>query len=61
MRDGTNLIPGSATSYLDRGDARPGMILPADGTVAAFGDLGWHWGGTWTNPVDHMHFSANGR
>ena len=61
VRDGTEVIPGLATSYLDRSDVRPGMILPGDGTVTAFGDLGWQWGGTWANPVDHMHFSANGR
>lgn len=61
VRDGTDLIPGFATSYLDRGNVRPGMIVAGDGTVSAFGDVGWQWGGAWSNPVDYMHFSANGR
>ena len=37
------------------------MILPGDAVVAAFTGIGWTWGGTWTNPVDYMHFSASGR
>jgi D-alanyl-D-alanine carboxypeptidase len=56
-----SVIPGLATSYLDRANGRPGMIVPGAGVVEAFAGIGWGWGGAWGNPVDHMHFSANGR
>ena len=55
------LIPGLASTYLDRADVRPGMLVPGAGPVEAFAAIGWGWGGTWSNPVDYMHFSANGR
>lgn len=60
VRDG-GVIPGLASAYLDRTNVRPGMLLPGDGAVGAFAAIGWGWGGEWSNPVDHMHFSANGR
>jgi len=29
--------------------------------IAAFGSVGWGWGGSWTgNTKDYMHFSING-
>ena len=60
LRDG-GVIPGLAATYLDRADVRPGMIVPGGGVVEAFADIGWEWGGTWSDPVDYMHFSASGR
>jgi len=49
----------TALSYLNRSRARPGMVTPA--VVAAFGSIGWGWGGAWTGATkDYMHFSANG-
>jgi hypothetical protein len=58
-RDG-GVIPGLASSYLDRATARPGMVRPGDAVTGAFAAMGWRWGGTWSAP-DLMHFSATGR
>ena len=58
-RDG-GVIPGLASSYLDRATARPGMVRAGDVVTGAFAAMGWRWGGTWSEP-DLMHFSANGR
>lgn len=55
------LTPGLASTYLDRADVRPGMVVPGGGVIEAFADIGWEWGGTWGSPVDYMHFSATGR
>lgn len=54
------VLPELASAYLDRGWVRPGMIRPGDVVVRAFTAIGWTWGGTWTSPVDRMHFSATG-
>ncbi len=48
--------PGSVT-YLDRANVRPGMVVEGSAAVAAFDAAGWGWGGRWTSPVDHQHFS----
>jgi hypothetical protein len=58
---GDRVLPELASSYLDRANLRPGMIIEGDPVAAAFDDAGWTWGGRWTNPVDYMHFSADGR
>jgi hypothetical protein len=55
------VLPELATSYLDRGDVRPGMILPRGVVVKAFASIGWEWGGDFRSLKDYMHFSANGR
>lgn len=60
VRDGS-LIPGLASTYLDRANVRPGMFVAGGGPVAAFAAIGWQWGGEWENPRDYMHFSASGR
>jgi hypothetical protein len=59
-RKGDRVLPELASSYLDRANVRPGMILEGDPVTAAFDDAGWTWGGRWTSPVDYMHFSADG-
>ncbi len=41
--------------YLERGDARPGMITEGDLCYEAFVSRGWSWGGYWPNP-DYQHF-----
>jgi D-alanyl-D-alanine carboxypeptidase len=56
-----DVIPGLASSYLDRADVRPGMLVPGGPVIEAFTAIGWEWGGAWTNPIDYMHFSAAGR
>lgn len=50
------VLPPAGAAYLDRSVERPGMIL-ADGLVVrAFAEIGWQWGGAWTDPVDYHHF-----
>ncbi|MGW9073937.1 M15 family metallopeptidase [Streptomyces yangpuensis] len=51
--------PPNARAHLRRSPARPGQIHPGDAVAAAFREVGWQWGGHWTNP-DYQHFSANG-
>jgi hypothetical protein len=57
---GDLVLPELASSYLDRGRARPGMIRPGDVVTSTFAGIGWTWGGTWRSPTDLMHFSATG-
>jgi hypothetical protein len=58
LRDGTVLPPGAVT---DRDQATKGLITPAGVVVEAFAEIGWGWGGDWTNGVvDYQHFSASG-
>ncbi|GAA2860283.1 hypothetical protein Acy02nite_56480 [Actinoplanes cyaneus] len=57
---GKVVLPELATSYLDRGNARPGMVLARGPVVAAFAEVGWKWGGDYRSLKDFMHFSANG-
>jgi len=56
---GTTSHPASVP-FLVRTPA-PGVIVEGDAVVAAFDAVGWGWGGRWDDPVDHQHFSANGR
>jgi hypothetical protein len=57
---GDVVLPELATSYLDRGDVRAGMIQPDGPVVRAFASVGWQWGGDYRSLKDFMHFSANG-
>jgi D-alanyl-D-alanine carboxypeptidase len=57
---GDLVLPELASSYLDRGRVRPGMIRAGDAVTGAFAAIGWTWGGTWRSPTDLMHFSATG-
>ena len=58
---GDVVLPELASSYLDRGDVRPGMITRDGPVVAAFAAVGWAWGGSFRSLKDYMHFSADGR
>lgn len=58
---GDVVLPELATSYVDRGDVRPGMILPDGPVVAAFRRIGWGWGGAWHSLQDRQHFSLHDR
>ena len=58
---GDLVLPELASSYLDRGRVRPGMITPDGPAVRAFAAIGWGWGGTWSSLQDFQHFSRNGR
>jgi hypothetical protein len=53
------ILPELAETYLDRDNVRIGMIN--ERIVALFDELGWGWGGRWTNSSDWMHFSHDGR
>jgi hypothetical protein len=57
---GKTVLPELASAYVARKNVRPGMVLAGDATVRAFASIGWQWGGSWTNPKDIMHFTANG-
>jgi hypothetical protein len=57
---GDRVLPELAGAYLDRSNVRPGMIEPGDVVTTAFASVGWTWGGSWHDPVDRMHFSADG-
>ncbi len=57
---GKIVLPELATSYLDRADARAGMVRPNDAVDRAFASIGWQWGGDYRSLKDFMHFSANG-
>jgi hypothetical protein len=57
---GNVVLPELATSYLDRGNVRPGMIRAHGPVLTAFATIGWKWGGDYHSLKDFMHFSANG-
>jgi hypothetical protein len=57
---GDLVLPELASSYVDRGRDRPGMVQPGGPAVRAFTAIGWKWGGEWSSPVDLQHFSATG-
>lgn len=57
---GKVVLPELATSYLQRGNLRAGMIRPGGPVVRAFASIGWKWGGHYHSLKDFMHFSANG-
>lgn len=56
---GGTLRPAAGRPHLRRDRPAPGAIRPGDVITRAFEEVGWHWGGTWSNP-DYQHFSANG-
>lgn len=58
---GSTVEPPSGAAWLDRDDVRPGMIVEPGPVVAAFDDLGWGWGGRWSDASDYQHFSTTGR
>ncbi|PZS37969.1 MAG: hypothetical protein DLM62_16315 [Pseudonocardiales bacterium] len=57
---GDLVLPELASSYLNRDWVRSGMVRDGGVAVTAFESAGWKWGGRWSEPVDFMHFSANG-
>ena len=49
----------TARRYFDRSRHRRGMVTRR--AIAAFGGVGWGWGGSWAGSTkDYMHFSSNG-
>lgn len=57
---GEVVLPELATAYLDRAEARPGMVRPGGPVLRAFAAIGWKWGGDYRSFKDYMHFSATG-
>lgn len=59
------VIPALASSYLDRSNIRPGMIVAGDPVgdivISAFAEAGWAWGGDWNSLRDYQHFALNNR
>jgi putative cell wall-binding protein len=53
--------PPAGSAFVDRQDARPGMVVDPGPVVEAFAAVGWGWGGDWTSIKDYQHFSATGR
>ena len=51
--------PASGAAFVRRTPVRPGMAYPGGDLNAAFGSIGWGWGGRWSSP-DYQHFSATG-
>jgi hypothetical protein len=59
VRRGT-VTPELAVAYVDRGNARPGMLTEDSPAVRVFREHGWVWGGDWVHSKDYMHFSPDG-
>ncbi len=51
---GSTVLPPAGRDYLDRSDARPGMLV-RPGAVDAFDRIGWTWGGDWNTLKDYQH------
>ncbi|MDH3226501.1 MAG: M15 family metallopeptidase [Thermoleophilia bacterium] len=47
--------------FVRRRPYRKGMAVPGGAMVAAFGAVGWGWGGRWRTVKDYQHFSASSR
>ncbi len=58
--DQEKVEPVKAETNADRNVDAVGMIQPHDDVVQAFSMIGWTWGGTWSRPIDYMHFSQSG-
>jgi poly-gamma-glutamate synthesis protein (capsule biosynthesis protein) len=49
-------IDRSRRSHVPAGVVKRGGVV-----VRAFSEIGWEWGGAWTDSKDYQHFSASGR
>jgi hypothetical protein len=58
---GSTVLPPAGSSYVNRTNVRPGMIVRPGPVVGAFERIGWGWGGDWASLKDYMHFSERGR
>jgi hypothetical protein len=54
------VLPPGSEPFLDRGRARPGMIIPPSVVVDGFAAIGWRWGGEWRGQEDFHHFFLPG-
>jgi hypothetical protein len=53
-------LPPEGAAFVDRTSPTVGGLYPGDMAIAAFADIGWVWGGTWSSAKDWQHFSASG-
>ena len=58
---GERVDPPEGEPFVERQAGRAGTVVPGDAVVAAFREIGWRWGGTWTRAQDYQHFSSTGR
>jgi hypothetical protein len=58
--EGGQVRPPQGRPYVDRGQAKAGMVHAHDRVVRDFAAIGWPWGGRWTSSPDYQHFSSNG-
>lgn len=56
----SRVLPPEGAAFADRTSPTLGGLYPGDVATAAFADIGWIWGGTWSPAKDWQHFSASG-
>jgi hypothetical protein len=59
-RSGT-VLPPAGRPYADRSVKVAGTINRNGIVRSAFAQIGWEWGGDWTNPKDYQHLTLNDR
>lgn len=59
-RSGT-VLPPAGRPYADRTLKVAGTINRNGVVRRAFAEIGWEWGGDWSNPKDYQHLSLNDR
>lgn len=57
---GDEILPPDGAPFVDRSEARPGMISDPGFVLSAFEALGWSWGGDFNSLKDYQHFSLSG-
>jgi hypothetical protein len=53
--------PPNGKKFVHRKPVRRGMLSFHDRAWWAFHAIGWHWGGSWSWPIDYQHYSATNR
>ncbi len=53
-------LPPEGAAFADRTSPTLGGLYAGDVATAAFANIGWIWGGTWSSAKDWQHFSASG-
>ncbi|MDQ1605381.1 MAG: hypothetical protein QOE01_3226 [Actinomycetota bacterium] len=56
---GSTVYPSGSGIYLNRSNARKGMITRRGSIASGMRAEGWLWGARWSHP-DYQHFSSNG-
>ncbi len=58
---GDKIYPPDGRRYLDRSRSFPGSIMSGSYVVQRFSDVGWTWGGSWSDRKDYQHFEKPAR